>query len=126
VCLKREGGVACVRSTSTYVLDGHRAKQAAQGTRRRRQGYGLGLHQWVKGCRVRSLARSWVRGRLVGSRRGRRVRALQLFDDGSAHRARSNAANRKPTKTSERASLVRDRGRRLVARWLGKGRWLMP
>jgi hypothetical protein len=68
---------------------------ATHGTCGKQQGDGLGLRQRVKGCGARSLARSWVRGRLVGSGRGRRVCALQVFDAQSAHRAQTNEAKRK-------------------------------
>jgi hypothetical protein len=79
------------------------------------------LRQRVKGHGANSLARGHGRRKPDGSGRGRPVRALQVFDARSAHRARTNAANRKTTRTSGHVGLVSERDRRLVARWLGLG-----
>jgi hypothetical protein len=81
-------------------------------------------------CGTWSEAREHARGWVVDSGRGRRVRALQVFDNRLARRAQANAVTRKCTKTTGHACLVRGRDRSLVARWLGQGnsfhRWDMP
>jgi hypothetical protein len=117
-CLK-EKGVACMRGSSAYMLDGHRAKRAAHGTRRRRQGDGLALSQRVKECGVQSLARFRVRVRLVGSGRGHQGSARQVFDVSLISSARSRENDRKGTRTSERLGASRLTQGSLMARCLG-------
>jgi hypothetical protein len=104
---------------------------SGRGARRVRPG-GIGqseelmLRQSVYARETRSLARGHARRWTVGLERRQRVGARQVSDKILHIRMGSGEDDRKGTKTQTRSRLIRDMPGKLVARWLGQGRWLMP
>jgi hypothetical protein len=105
-------------------LSGRGARRERPGERG--QGEQRVLSQGVKGRGLCPMARVNDRRRPVGLGGRRRLSARQVFDESLRIRTGSEEDDRKGTRTQARSALIRDMSGRLVARWLGQRRWLMP